>query len=212
VKQALSLAATLAFGRWTFYRKPEYLEEAISRHCAHLSMMSLEDWERGNETHSLVKLKRRCCNEFGIAHDLPEQHFGVIDIPSFSQLAASLDNSNVVNFRSLTLKDWKLHFETIASMYHITDIAEIKEGVKYCRVLLVSLRSSPGDLEIHILTVMLGKLLLHTFRCMDKSKYLEESITIFRGMLKIPNAQWIHFHVLQQLILSLTSRLKLLND
>ena len=210
VKEASSLAATLAFGRWAFYQKPEYLEEAISRRRSHLNKMSLEDLEHGNEIHhSLMRLERRRCDEFGIAHDLPEQHFGVIDNPPFSQLAASLDNSNIC---PLDAKDWNLHFAAVASMYRITDKAEIEEGVKYCRVLLASFRTGPGHLGRQILTVMLGERFLHAFRCTGKSEYLEESITIFRGMLKIPNAQWIHFRVLRELISSLTFRFELLRD
>jgi hypothetical protein len=93
VRQALEFAAVLALSRCLLYGNPEYLEEAISRSRTHLSVLSPEDPKRGPAMHTLVELESRRFGESGIKKGLPDLDSDdpkVIDLPSFSQLAASL--------------------------------------------------------------------------------------------------------------------------
>jgi CHAT domain-containing protein len=219
LKHSLTQAAHLAYLRFVFYGNPEYLEEAIVRKRAHLGSISLEDPERGDIIQSLVDLERTRFDEFDISNGLPDAHLSnpkVVDLPSFSQLAASLAESSAVKSPPMTLEDRTRHLEATQTMVRITNTADIEEGVKYCRLLLTSLQQCPNDMVFmtHMTHFFLGTFLHHAFTLINNPVYLNESIDVYRGILKllVPSAQWFHFSVIQQLISSLESRYELFED
>ena len=60
------LAATLGHGRFYFYGKPEYLEEAIFRRRAHLSTLPLEYPDRHTFIQFVTDVERERFDEFGV--------------------------------------------------------------------------------------------------------------------------------------------------
>lgn len=103
VQDAASLAAMLVYGHFIYYQKLDYLEEAIFCLRVHLSTIPLEHPDHHTIIQDLTKLERKCFNEFGVQNTDLEVHScdaEVIDLPSFSNLAASLINSSAVNLTS----------------------------------------------------------------------------------------------------------------
>jgi len=209
----LRLAAGLALRRYLYSRDPEHLEEAISRSRAHLGSVSVEDPERGKITRTLAELVRSRAKEFGNP-DVPEVHRNdpvVDDLPSFSQLAAFLAEPNTVEPLSMTTEECLRHLDAIASACRITDKAEIPKAVQYGQLLRASLQQSPNRFT-DLTLCRLGEFLSHAFELTNEPEYLNESIDIYRSILKVRRAQWMHFYVVAKLTLSLSTRLELSND
>jgi CHAT domain-containing protein len=209
-QDAASLAATFAFGRFIYYWKPEYLEEAIFRLRVHLSTMPLGDPDRHHIIQDLTKLERKRFNEFGVQNTNSEAHSRApenIDLPSFSNLAASLVNSSAVN---LTPEDRNQHFSALMSMKHITDIADLEEAIEYAQLLLTSL--PPTDQLAHMTNFLLGNLRYVAFTRTDDVEHLHGCIIAYRDLLSMPGAQWAHFPSGRWLRLALFSRFDLFKD
>jgi hypothetical protein len=216
VGQAVSVAATLLKTRYIFHQNPRYLEEAISRYRGYLGFTSLEDPYRSEIIHSLEELKQIRLEEFGITNGLQEAHSSdaeVVNLPSFSGLA-SLTELDSVKSHSMTMEDRHQHLNTLLAMNNIADRADVKEAVKYCRVLLTSLQPHSDDsMTVTLLTVcLLGNFFLHAFELTQNPEYLDESIDVFQGILEVPRPQLLHFWVSRKLIQALWSRFGLSND
>ncbi|KAI0296945.1 CHAT domain-containing protein [Multifurca ochricompacta] len=88
------------------------------------------------------------------------------------------------------------------------DIKDLEEVIKYRRMLLLSTDTShPLGFEP---ALVLGYDLYMAFKCSNKMKYLDESITTHRGLLEMQSAQPFRFIVIQQLAPSLSERFGLL--
>lgn len=222
VALALDLAVDLAHARFLFFGKPEYLEDAILCHRTYLGSLSPEDPKCCATKRTLLELESKRFDKFDVKKYLPELHSDdqeVIDLPSFSHLAASLSQSNPDHSPLITEDGHIQHirWQVLRSMDRITNKAEVKEGVQYCRLLLASLdplEKTPDDLLDGILEIccMSGDFLFHAFKITKNPEYLNESIDIYRGILKVPRVQWIHFWVIRRLITSLISRDVLFKD
>jgi CHAT domain-containing protein len=209
---ASNLAAGMAYLRVSLHKNPEYLEEAIFRHRSCLDSISPADPERHVVVRSLAELERRRLDEFGVTGGLPELHSSnpKVILPSFSDLAASLDQSNVVKMNMATLYQ---HFIAIRSTDLLTERADIEEAVKYCRLLLKSLEQSPYvAMIIHATIAGSGLFLYRAFELTNNAEYLDESIDVCRGIVKTPHAQYFHFMVFQGLIGGLLARFRLSRD
>jgi len=211
---ALGIAAEVARSRFNFYGNPEYLEEAILRFRNFLGSASLDDAEHSANIQTLEQLERTRFNELGVTAGLPEagpSKPGAVDLPPFSHLIASLAESNAVGDPSRTVQDCMWHLNAVHSMDRITDKADIEEAVKYCRLLLVWLQQSHDDVMIitHLTLIGTGRFLHHAFKLTNNDEYFNESIGIYRDVLKMPHAQWIHFDVVKCLLSSLFFRYRL---
>jgi len=216
---ALAEAARVAYGRFILYETPEYLEETISRTRARLISTSLEDPQHGDIIQFLEVLERKRLNDFGLIHALPEAHPSnpeTLCPPPFSHLTASLAEMNAIEYPSMTVKDYDRHIDAVISMNRITDGRDIDEAIKYCRLLVASLRRSTihpiTTTDLIILTSGSGDFLHRAFRLTNNPEYLDESIDVYRGLLKISHAQWTKSPIIQRLISSLFSRLRLSED
>ena len=216
VRDSLSLSATISKFRYFLYVKPEHLEEAIFRTRARLNTVSFEDPECGGIIQSLIELEMTRMKEFGDTNGSPEAHTSnleVVDLwsPSSHHLIASLSELSAIKSPSMMVEAGIRHLKVLDSMVRIANIPGIDEAVKYCRLLLTSLRQCPDDARImaHSAIVMSGKLLCHAFGLTKNPEYLDESIELYRGILKIPHAQHFHFSAIEGLLLSLMSRLAL---
>ncbi len=215
LRHCLRLAARLARHRFLEDGNPEDLEEAIVRTRALLDSISLEDPERGDIIQSLVELERKCLGQFDISnHGLPDVHPSnpeVVDLPSFSHLAASLAESNTVKSPPMTLEE---RLRAIETVNRITNRTDIEEAVKYCRLLHTSFQQSPDgrDIVTHISICALGDSLYKAFKRTNNPVYLNETIDVYHNVFKLSNTQRIYFMVIKRVILSLVSRFQLSKD
>jgi len=209
LRQYFDQAARIAALRYSCYGNLEYLEEAISRTRAYVDFVSHEDPERGTFIWLLGELVKRRAWEFGDT-DIPldDHSLALDDLPSFSQLAATLAGSDTAKPPSMTTEACALHLRAIESAGRITDKAEIHEVIRYCRLLRLSLQRSSNRLtDLTLLHV--GHLFSHAFELTSEPEYLNESIDIYRRILELRRVQWMHPKAILRLLVSLSIRLDL---
>jgi CHAT domain-containing protein len=206
-EMALKLIAPFAQARSTAYGKPEYLEDAIHRLRILLRGVSLEDPDRPTVIHALSLLQGMRFEDFGVSAGLQDEHSsnsGFFGHPSFRELSASLSSSSSSKSPQMLTEDQ--HLGALLTVDRITDIAEIKEAVKYCRLLLAT--SLPrSHVLVRLANTALGVLLLRAFSYTDNVEYLNEAISVLREGLNIPGIK--PFAVVQGLLSSLSIRLNL---
>jgi len=204
MREALDQAAAFATFRSNNDGNPEYLEDAISRYRAYLSKIALDDPEYPTVAQALADLEKTRFEEFGTQDGSQQRRPVVDDPPLFSYLTASLAKSSTGKYPLMTLEDRVQHYDAVYSMGGITDITDIGEAAKYCRVLLASLQTSPEDQLTFMTTIKIGDFFILAFKLTHDSEYLNESIAIFRGMVEMPRAHWLHFDIVTGLIWSLS--------
>ena len=214
---ALSTAAEAAHFRFILDGTAEQLEQAISRTRAHLISTSLEDPKRGDIIQFLEGLERERLDNFGVTHALPEAHPSnpeTTPLPPFSHLTASLAEMNAIESSPMTTADCLRHYDAVNSMKRITNRTDIDEAVTYCRLLLASFqqRSVHPTTMAGLITVASGDFLHHAFRLTNNPEYLDESIDVYRTLLKISHTPRTQFLNILRLIASLSSRLPLSKD
>ena len=205
VEQALSLAGLLARSRFIVGSKPEHLAEAIFRTRAHLNAISSENPHHRSVVENLAYLEKRRFKEIGVESGPQEDIAGVADK---SHLPAS-PPSNLVEFPWPMPDESDLlpHFEVLASIYNLTDLTDAEKAIKYCRLCLTSPHS-----QLPFTLAALGRLLYRVFDLTGNIDSLQESITVYRDLIKMPGVP-VNLHAIaRQLIDHLLSRFKLFKD
>ena len=212
VEGALGVGAILANTQLSRYGGPEYLVEAISRYRAWLRGMSHDNPERSRAIWFLERLERRRFGAFGVTSGLPEAGIGgpKFDLSSLSNVVPSIVESNGIWTPSMMGRDYTQLLGAIYSAHFITDLTDIEEAIKYCRMLLACFRST--DPIMPFLTFMLGELLSRAFKHTGIAEYLNESIAVHRDAVNMPGAQWARLRIICRLISSLFSRFLLYED
>lgn len=214
VERASHLCLLMAGARMYIYGELEYLEEAIDRCRAFLSIVSADDPLHLHYTRWLARLLEQRSRDLGVTEGLQEAHsigLEVAHFPSFSHLAASLAKYTSPIPHYLMKQEDLLDFVALVnSMEFAADIPDIEGAIKCCRLSLTLLH--PSDPLVSHPASCLGHLLFHEFRRTDKIDYLHEAITVLRGIFKLPGAQWNHFSLSRVLLTFLFSRFSLLND
>jgi CHAT domain-containing protein/tetratricopeptide (TPR) repeat protein len=207
---ALQLAATLARARSSFFGKPEYLEEAISRFRAYLGALPLEDPQRRIAAHFLATLERRRFVEFGVTNSPREAHSRDLEDVNILPLAMSLAKLKATTSPSKALPNHIQSMDDQDTMNRITDMADAEEAVKCYRLFLESLQTSLISGTMALTPILTwGNLLLRAFEQTRKLDYLNETIAVYRGMLKAPH---LPFPAILNFMSSLLSRFLLSND
>ncbi|KAI0283882.1 CHAT domain-containing protein [Russula brevipes] len=209
--RALQLAATLARARSSFFGKPEYIEEAISRFRAYLGALPLEDPQRRIAAHFLTTLERRRFVEFGVTSGPQEAHSGDPKDVDILHLATSIAKLKATTVPSKALPNHIQRMDDQDTMNRITDMADAEEAVKCYRHFLASLQTSlipSGTMELNPILTW-ANLLLRAFEQTRKLDYLNEAIAVYRGMLK---ALHLPFPAILNFMSSLLSRFLLSND
>ncbi|KAH9955877.1 CHAT domain-containing protein [Russula compacta] len=208
VELAMTLAQTLARGRFTFDSKPEHLAEAIFRTRTHLNAMSSEDPAfRHFVMKQLADLEKRRFEEFGVGSGRQEDIAGVAHE---SHLAASQTaKSSLVEF-PLPMPDrrdpWP-HLHALSSIRDLTGLTDIEKAIEYCRLCLTSPHSHlPATL------MPLGHLLYRVFHLTGNIDSLQESITVLRDLIKMPGVPFNFHGIALPLIDCLHSRFELFKD
>ena len=209
-KIAMKLASQFSMAQFRVYGKPEHLEEAIDRHRTFLNEAPPEDPGRIEITQDLSDLQKLRLRDLKVPNvqNALSGILGSTMVPSFRDLLTSLPNLN--NIKSLPNPDATLNKYLVAlqptTIELLTDIETVEDGIKCCRQLLVSYRSSFLGLVAHS---ALPNLLHRAFKCTNEIEYLNEAISAARDHFNtgLP----IH-RILSHLILidSLSARLELL--
>ena len=204
-------SAGLACDRADIYGNPEYIEEAIYRCQTYLRIPHVDDLRRGAIAGNLAGFMERRSISFGIMEGLQEARSHkaegtYVPVPSFSRLTTSLLDKSTTGFTHWWAepREFQEHILALGDVHRTTDIAEIEEGIKYCRLLLAS--CPPNDPLTFSPTDALGKALFHAFKHTDKMEYLDESIAVFRRILEMSIARWRHFGVINSLLEALAIR------
>jgi len=177
---ALWLAAGWARIRFTTFGQPEHLEHAIYRIRTILDGTSMEDPDRAWIIGDLsywegLRLEGTVDTRDALA--IPPES---AKLPSFRDLIASLPDPMAVKPKSMETS--RKHIDALedaleASYDRLTDVADIEDGIKYCRHLLVSYPRSELTFAPQ---GALGGLLHRAFECTHKSEYLNEAISTTR--------------------------------
>ncbi|KAI0297316.1 CHAT domain-containing protein [Multifurca ochricompacta] len=184
--EALAFAATLARVRATFHPNPEYLEEATSR----------------------FRTKR--FDNFGLTEALQESR-------SYTSEMVSLASSSSAHITSQEEID---KVDAVRAAYPMKTPPRSSERNAYLRRLAdwyttkFSRTDDITDLEESSIWIQpafdLGFDLYMAFECSNKMEYLDESITLHRGVLEMQSARRYHFTLIKQLFKSLSQRFRLL--
>ncbi|KAI0293138.1 CHAT domain-containing protein [Multifurca ochricompacta] len=237
--EALAFAATLARVRAILYPNPEYLEEAISRYRTLLGSSSLDNDIRQIATYHVASLAKERFSNFGLTEALQEARSYTSEIVDFASssphgiFAENIDyveavrtaypmaavEEKIQNLRKLisrTPPRSSKHNEYLERLAHwyitkfsrTNDIRDLEEGIK-CRRVLIASADTSHPFGSHP-AFDLGFDLYMAFESSNKMEYLDESITVHRGVLEMKSAQPYHFIVIQQLFESLSQRFRLL--
>jgi len=190
-KLASSAAVLLAQFRFKFFGNPEYLEEAIYRIRVYLRTLSSEDPEHQKITWELEGLEKARFNEYFVAGNsraaddagntevnnhpsssrvVPPLPIARPDIGELTPMAQDADDLVVITFLSLS--------------YQPINRATIEEAMECRQRYLES--PQPSDFLTSAINIHLARLLIEAFCCTDDMAHLNESITLFRDILKSP--------------------------
>ncbi|KAI0292638.1 hypothetical protein B0F90DRAFT_230142 [Multifurca ochricompacta] len=235
--EASGSAAALALTRAMFFPNPEYLEEAISRSRTLLGSSSLGNDLQHTVSHVMAFLAKKRFKNFGLTEALQEARSytsEVVSLASSSSAHVMIDKVDAVragypmtlveekirNLRELISKtppgnsNHNTHIQDLANWHeakfsHTNDIKDLEEVIKCRRVLAASADTSyPFGFQP---AFYLGVDLYMAFECSNKMEYLDESITVLRGVLEMKSARPHHFTLMNELFVSLTRRFKLLS-
>ncbi|KAI0298389.1 CHAT domain-containing protein [Multifurca ochricompacta] len=230
--QASESAANLVLIRAMIYPNPEYLEEAISRFRTLPASSSLD-----NDVHTFVMafLARTRLKNFGLTEALQDARYftskvaslaSSSDLSTFDEVDAvraaypmAVVEEKIRNLRELISKtppgnsNHNTHIEDLVGWYktkfsRTNDITDLEEVIKCRRILVASADTSHlyGCLPAH----SLGSDLYMAFKCSNKMEYLDESITVHRGVLDMQCAQPFRLGLIRLLAQSLSERMGLL--
>ena len=208
-EDALGWAALFAEVRFNTYGKPEHLEHTICRHRTLLDETSIEDPGRA------VKIRRLTYFE-GLRLDGPPNTQDALPIPpesgklpSFRELITSLPRLIAVKPNPTERLTEHIDALKVPHIIQLTDVADIKDGIKYCRLLLVS---RPLSDIAESAQMALGVLLYRAFQLTHKIGYLNEAISSTRNGVNTIESLALdsRIAIVRGLITFLSARLELL--
>jgi hypothetical protein len=202
-----------SYDRFKKSGKPEYLEKAIDFNRTLLDDLSLEDGIRDWAIKSRLFLQNSRIDGSGDISDGLEWEtimFGSSSesgkLPSFCDLTASLPELSI---NPLPKTTWDKHISALlpSTIRRRTDIADIKDGVNYCRQLIASCTNYRFVVNAR---VGIGLLLHRAFECTNDIEYLNGAISDARNNFNTTDTPFVRSASLQTLIPFLFARLKLL--
>ena len=208
-EDALGVAAMFDVARFDAYGKPDHLEHTIYRFRTFLDGTSIEEPGRDVIAEGLSGFEGLRLDGTGDTLDALSIHIPseLGKLPSFRDLIASLPDPTIV--KPISTETTRKHIASLEDSYisQLTDVADIEDGIKYCRLLLVSYPR--GELT-STAQVALGRLLHRAFQCTHKIKYLNEAISATRDGIETTISLPSRVILLLRLTLLLSTRLELL--
>jgi len=202
---ALVWAALFADDRFEAYGKPEHLEHAIYHCHTLLDGISVEDSDRAVFIALLSHLEELCLVRTANTQDVLSI-FPKSKLPLSRDLIASLPEAMPVKLNPET---YKKHVQALYAFTTFTDVASIKDGIKYCQLLLVSY---PHSELASTAQVVLGALLHLAFECTHKIEYLNKAISAARDGINTADSLHPNVRLFIRLISSLSTCLVLLRQ
>ena len=181
---ALSLVNHFSIAQAAVHGKPEHLEQAISciRNCLD-ETSSLEDPDRPQLIESLSFLNGLRSMGTSAMTDiqiiLPNSSESA-EHPSFPALIASLPDLDDIESLPMTTLIKYVNAINPDAVGRLTDIADIKDGIKYCQQLLTS---HPNFVFAYLARISLGRLFYSAFECTDEIEYLNKAISTIRDSI-----------------------------
>jgi len=212
-ERALHLAAKFALFQFYASGKPDHLEHAITRLHTRLdaTSTSLEDPHRENITQILSELQTFRTDFTSNARNAPHTLSSIsesVKLPPFQDLIASLTELNLL--KTVPTATLRKHQEALENVHYLTDLADIEDGIEYCRRLLASFPDSELVPEAHF---SLGHLLYRAFKCANEIEYLNEAISVTRDCIStILDSNMVHLRALMLFPALLTQRYKRLHQ
>ena len=205
--RALVCALQFSHTRFRNSGKPEYLEQAIYFNRTLLDGMSLDHPGRDWANDFLLLLQDMRFDGSGVTPEMETSMPSTSEFPSSPDLTASLLGLSV------TPPQTTYHKNLIAllpsTIDRCTDVADIEDGVNYCRQLIASNPARQIAAAAHF---ALGLLLKRAFECTNDIEYLNKAISGARNNLNTANTPFDRGASLDTLISSLFARLPLLKS
>ena len=201
---ASTWAAMFANARFTTYGKPEDLEHAIYRTRAMLDATSIEDPDRYIMIGRISQLEARRLDGKANTRDalsFPPESGRLL---SFRELTTSYPGPMAVKPDSTTHMK-HLHV-LISCIDQLIDIADVKDGIEYCRFLSISY---PRSRLASTAQTPLSMLLDRAFQLTHKIEYLNEAISSTRDGINTVDTVSSRVLLLSGLISFLSIRLEL---
>jgi CHAT domain-containing protein len=204
----MRLATTFSLARFGMDWKPEDLEKAIHRHRIWLDRMPVDDPDRSMIMECLSHLQGLRFGNFRVTADseaaLSSTFEPDILHPSFRDLAASL--SELDPAKPFSWETFSDHADAldVTAIKRLTDITDIKDGIKYCRELLASYPNATLSLNAR---EALGHLFYRAFELANDIEYLNKAISAARDNINGTGRQMRHGSSLLELIKFLSHRL-----
>ena len=216
-QRALHLAAKFALFQFYASGKSDHLEHAIK--CLHTRLdatsTSIEDPHRENITQILSELQTfradSTSNAESASHTLSSISESVKP-PSIRDLIASLTELNLLE--AIPTAILRRHQGALENIHYLTSLADIEDGIEYCRRLLASFHDSELVPEARF---ALGHLLYRAFQYSNnnekKNEFLNEAISVIRDYIStILDSQLLHLRALMLFPALLAQRFKLLHQ
>ena len=239
LSQASSFITRFAFIRSIILQNPEYSEMAISRLRAELRSSYIDERLVLRVTEALTFHSNERFRHYGLTESLEEgksftsQAVDLSSSQSLENFKGFLIESEAVREAysltaiqeiihqlelqlSNTTPGTKFHKNCLKELadwhrtmfFRTNDISDIDESIKYSRLRLDATHPS-HPMRDNSLTSLRNNLLL-AFKLTNKTDYLDESITAGYDILELQSAQYNHFGIIEQLVLSLLTRWLLL--
>ena len=198
---ALFWVANFADARFNVYGKPEHLEHAIYHIRTWLDGTSIEDPVFIGRLAYLEGLR------VGRTEDTLYIPSEPAKAPPFRDLIDSLPEAMAVKPNSMKTLREHIHALQCHYIIHLSDVANIKDGIKYCRHVLVSY---PRSEHARRAQLALCDLLYRAFECTHGIGYLHGAISAMRVGINIADSLYSHVTLPLRFTLFLLTRLELL--
>ena len=236
---ASTITAYLVCARCTYFNNPEYSEVAISLLREKLSSPSINEVNRFQYSGLLSLLVKERFRDYSLSESLEEansnssQVFSLLSSQTLNKSGKLLvEIEDVQESYSMMALQKKIRYLEelltntspgsgqhtkclghLADWYKIkyrrtNDTSDINESIKYARLRLDATHTS-DPWRIQPLS-SLHNILLLAFGKLQKTSYLDESITVGYDILELSSHRDIHFQAARKLVLSLLRREKLL--
>ncbi len=203
-KNAIHLIKVLVMSRLNSYSSPEFLEEAIHRFRTLLRLPSLPDQDRSDIAAALNSHARQRFSYFGVtgnSGETPSNTFGPFPIYCVGGPAQRGPEAHFVS----QMQGKAYHLREIIATIQNDEIAAVEAAVERGRALLPSLDHQFS----YIPTVFFAAILLSAHRRTNRLDYLNEAITAYRDLRKVPGVKKVHYLAANGLLHSLKARFHL---
>ncbi len=207
-EKAIWMIVSLVLIRTTTYPNPEDLEESIHSLHALLHNPSLEDSHRSAITDLTGRYEKMRFEYFGVTGSLVELHYdgpNVVNSVSSPQRPATLEDT-VRSFDDPEDERTQLLHDLLSKIQK-NQVTNVEEAVEDARKLSSS--SHPDDTYPSIPIYYFAAILHETFQRGNNSEYLDEAITTFRKVLRMPCLVKIRSLATRGLLWSLADRVRL---